>query len=472
MLPKRICWLLISLLIISASVIITTRYGKGQNSAAPGGPRMKVLRRKDQLGLKPTRQEIDRFQGDTEERKLKTKTFKDMPLEVRAVKNLQSDTWHKDLEIEVKNISTKPIYFILAYLIFPDVPAPGNGQSGIHLYFGDTKNVDVSKIADPQDPHIDPGETFILTIAEQFRKGLKVQHERSPELMKKLELRFSVISFGDGTGFEAGGRLGDYRIKKSHPDSKKNHRSNRLATSASVRSPPQDGCGPCGRYVISLVDFHSICYGCLGFHATTSPDRPCRQTTASFFDCDGDGIMECPDDDVYDSPSCPGSSPTPTPTPTPTPSPSPTPPQDCDPSTKPNASCSCGTIPGPIGGPDLPAWICAPCPGAQSVVNYPMYPLTGCDPNKSSISGNCCICNAQNVGCNPGYTWSTYDCACKPDPTPTPIPSPGGGPGGGHGTGGGGGGGGGYPCTEYYWVYYEFSNGHWEEIARWYAGCW
>lgn len=49
--------------------------------------------------------------------------------------------------------------------------------------------------------------------------------------------------------------------------------------------------------------------------------------------------------------------------------------------------------------------------------------------------------------------------------------------GGGLGGGGGDGGGGGYyyyPCTPYYWVYYESWDGGetWEEVDRWYAGCW
>lgn len=38
---------------------------------------------------------------------------------------------------------------------------------------------------------------------------------------------------------------------------------------------------------------------------------------------------------------------------------------------------------------------------------------------------------------------------------------------------GGGGGGGGYYCTPYFWVYYEsIDGGPWQEVDRWYAGCW
>jgi hypothetical protein len=54
--------------------------------------------------------------SSTQERKLKLKTFKDMPVAIHEVRKLQSETWHKDLEIEVKNISDKPIYFMGVYL--------------------------------------------------------------------------------------------------------------------------------------------------------------------------------------------------------------------------------------------------------------------------------------------------------------------------------------------------------------------
>jgi hypothetical protein len=105
------------------------------------------------------------------------------------------------LEIEVKNISSKPIYFVLAYLDFPDVPVPADGVYGIALTFGNGRNIDYRNDPDPQDPHLNPGEKFTFTIPEKMKEGLRDQHERAPELMKKLELHISVVSFGDGTGF-------------------------------------------------------------------------------------------------------------------------------------------------------------------------------------------------------------------------------------------------------------------------------
>jgi hypothetical protein len=148
-----------------------------------------------------------------EERKLKLKTFKDIPVAIHQVRKLQSETWHKDLELEIKNISDKPIYFIGAYLMFPDESVP-SGKSGIPLLYGDSKNAHISWYADPGDKHLAPGETYVFTIPEIYRKGLKAKHEKHKEVTKNLELEIAMISFGDGTGFEAG-MSRDYRGKKS-----------------------------------------------------------------------------------------------------------------------------------------------------------------------------------------------------------------------------------------------------------------
>jgi hypothetical protein len=136
-----------------------------------------------------------------EERKFKSKEFPDMPLRVRKVKNLQSETWPNDLEIEVENVSNKPIYFINAVLEFPDDPAP-NGSSGIKFKFGNPENMDTARIAQPADVHVDPGETVVLTISGIYRKGLMVRQQELPHNFKKLEFWFEIVSFGDGTGYE------------------------------------------------------------------------------------------------------------------------------------------------------------------------------------------------------------------------------------------------------------------------------
>lgn len=148
-----------------------------------------------------------------EKKKFKTKEFQDTPLVVREVRNLESDTWHRDLEIEVKNTSSKPIYFILVYLVFPDDLGTGAIESGIPLDYGTPENEQISHYAVPEDIHLDPGQTCVLTIDENLSKGIEARRKLFPDVYNNMVFWFAKISFGDGTGFEAGTKI-DLRSKK------------------------------------------------------------------------------------------------------------------------------------------------------------------------------------------------------------------------------------------------------------------
>ena len=64
----------------------------------------KVLRRTGNMNRPLTPWEIASLrQQNPPERTLKTNDFKDNPLSVQKIRNLDSDTWHKDFEIEIKN---------------------------------------------------------------------------------------------------------------------------------------------------------------------------------------------------------------------------------------------------------------------------------------------------------------------------------------------------------------------------------
>src|SRR5258707_6286948 len=318
---KRISLLLAIIMVSSMLIVIASTLGRATDSSS-GVKRVKVLRRKDQLEGRPRAEEIAASQEGQRERKFKNREFKDIPLAVTKVSNLQSDTWYKDLEIEVKNISNKPIYFILAYLGFPDIPEPADDEYGIALEFGKRGNIDYTKDADPHDPHLNPGDKFTFTIPEKMKEGLRAQNEDTPELMKKLDLHISVVSFGDGTGIVAE-RLSER--KRSHSDVKKNHYSGRPGKSASTEPPPQDGCGSCSRYVMedqpTVICYYANGDECPSNLATTSPERPCTRKRQRDFPC-GSGVR-CHNDEIYPSEYCPGGTATPTPTPEPSPTPTP-----------------------------------------------------------------------------------------------------------------------------------------------------
>jgi ABC-type multidrug transport system fused ATPase/permease subunit len=149
-----------------------------------------------------------------QERVFQVREFKDMPVIVREARNYKSETWHKDLEIEVKNVSTKPIYYMLVHLMFPDDSARSGVKVGIRLVFGKEENSDFDRDPGPDDPHLSPGEVFIFTIPSDESKWLEARQRKYPEVHNHIVFRFDVISFGDGTGF-IGESGRNYRTKTS-----------------------------------------------------------------------------------------------------------------------------------------------------------------------------------------------------------------------------------------------------------------
>ncbi len=183
--------------------------------------------------------------SSAQDREYKVKTFKGMPVAVEEVKNLQKEKdWFQDLEIVIKNISDKPIYFMAFSIVFPDVLTPGDEHApiaaGFPIRFGDRRLRDFRNLAGPEDDSIKPGETYVFTIpkwaAEGFDNMLK-RYNPLPEATNNFTLRFDAFSFGDGTGYEGGGLNGlrDYRRKTSLDKNRYDRGSTRRAQKSQER---------------------------------------------------------------------------------------------------------------------------------------------------------------------------------------------------------------------------------------------
>lgn len=152
------------------------------------------------------------------ERKLRISEFNGMPVAVKEVRNLQQEEdWFRDLEIEVENISDRPIYFISLIIEFPDIPAPpqmradgttpSRTTTGIGLSFGALRLGDVKNVATPDDPSLKPGETYVFKVPDGWVQGFEhMKRERNlrRSATEKIDLEFDTISFGDGSGYIAG----------------------------------------------------------------------------------------------------------------------------------------------------------------------------------------------------------------------------------------------------------------------------
>ena len=210
--------------------------------------KVRVLRHKDELKRAPDAKERAALHQQNpdkpDKRELKIREFKDVPLKIQEVRNVDSDAWYKDLQVEVKNIGTKPIFGILAYLEFPD-HKPGGRDVGMVLGFGDRKYWDIHMFADPGDLHLDPGQTYAFTIPPKDVRVLQRKVEKGPQEFKRLDFHIDVINFGDGTGFQLTTPVDFRKGKQPEGAGYKKHHGKRVS-STSVRSPPQDGCGTCG----------------------------------------------------------------------------------------------------------------------------------------------------------------------------------------------------------------------------------
>jgi hypothetical protein len=315
-----------------------------------------------------------------EERELEDRIPKHLPIKVK-VKNLNSEKWARDVEVEVTNTGDKPIYHLSLSLFFVDVKMENGDQIGFPLRYGRPEMVDVNVRAIPEDVPIKPGEAYVFKATKGLALGwekFKTKHNKPHP--KKVGLRFDALNFGDGTGFLTTGGLpvsnsqtsksscGEQRKEdtfvkaawnvwqdKPHlPNLNKiTHRipanflpvyfsSSRNDKSIPSYTPSQSGlCCPGTSCFFMKLTLGGNCF-CEG------AEPPFE--TRSVFDCT-DNSARCgiqrTEQDICDSEGhtcttyfidpCPSANPTPTPTPTPntTPTPCATP----APETRPNPSC-------------------------------------------------------------------------------------------------------------------------------------
>jgi len=215
--PKRIGLTLAATVFTSLIVvIIATTYGAGKTDNPAKGDKIRVLRRKDQRDLRPTAAEIARFrkQQAKEERVLEDTIPKHVPIKVKlraekekAFKDIDNDNWQRDLELEVKNTGTKPIYYMVLLLDMPELKFGGSNMI-VSLRFGDKKFMNFASGAKTEDMSLKPGETCILKIRDANALGLEdMKREMIWPVPKKIVLELQEISFGDGTGYRTSGGM-------------------------------------------------------------------------------------------------------------------------------------------------------------------------------------------------------------------------------------------------------------------------
>lgn len=126
-----------------------------------------------------------------------------LPIEITAIRNLHERHWLRDLEVEIKNISTKPIYEVYIGLLLPDDRNDTGLSLKATLEYGPLRLIDPDQRPSADSP-INPGETVVLKVNEGQSRGyeLHVQRENVPEEASyRIQMVIENINFGDGTGF-------------------------------------------------------------------------------------------------------------------------------------------------------------------------------------------------------------------------------------------------------------------------------
>ena len=212
---NRITLLFPAFLLISIAVI-----SSGQTSRPANGTRMKVLRKKDQLHIKPDAAEIasyqNKFQEESpatkkEERELDDQIPKHLPIRIKitkekeeAFKDLKNEKWLREFALEVRNVGDKPIYFLSLIFSMPEIKAPDGNEYGFSLHYGRGDLLDFLTPLRPEDTPLNPGETYVFRIRENMLKGWEgySSAENKAKLQpKKVIIRFNLLNFGDKTGF-------------------------------------------------------------------------------------------------------------------------------------------------------------------------------------------------------------------------------------------------------------------------------
>jgi hypothetical protein len=399
------------------------------------------------------------------EREIEDKIPKHLPIKVTIKnqekgKDLKNEHWMRDLEIEVQNTGTEPIYYLRLSLYFVDVKTESGDELNFPLRYGRPELVEISKRATPADVPIKPGETYnFISLKEWGRRweGYRVNHNLSHP--KKIGLQFEVLSFGDGTGFSGTGGDPIPRPQSSNPRCASPNSASTIfkgGQSISLARPPdaeaqflsllpakflpvnflaanttepapsapplQSGLccpsSPCFNLKITLGG-NCFCEEELGgppisvdSAACTDPDGQCGIQHVVQFIC-SDNSHTCTS---FLRESCP--------TPTPTPSPTGTPCSTPDIHSVPNPSCSYGILPG-----CTIVWDCAPCTDPDTPQNYPQYGWlsAGC-PSGYYYSGNWCCSptpTTQAACVNIGWYWNFTSRYCQSDPwycDPTTAP--------------------------------------------------
>jgi hypothetical protein len=177
------------------------------------------------------------------EREVVEKIPKHLPIKFKVkkpekLKDAKNEEWLGELEVEVTNTGTKPIYYLHISVSLPDVFAPSGLNLGFPLEYGRVDLISISEPVRPDDVPIQPGGVVVLKVPENPVEAWKLRRARGERTNpKKIVFRFNYLNFGDGTGFVGGKPIPELRERGAHAPCTGG--DNNAGEAASVAYPPR-----------------------------------------------------------------------------------------------------------------------------------------------------------------------------------------------------------------------------------------
>ncbi|HEX8148736.1 MAG TPA: hypothetical protein VF591_16255 [Pyrinomonadaceae bacterium] len=139
-------------------------------------------------------------------REFKVEIPERLPIKVKlksekSFKDSKNKRWLRELEVEVKNTGTKPIYYVALHLGLPDVYV-GGPLLTIGMQYGRKELFFPETPVEPGDVPIMPGETITMRPGAQSTKAFEYHRDELKDQTdpKRVECVVTAITFGDGTG--------------------------------------------------------------------------------------------------------------------------------------------------------------------------------------------------------------------------------------------------------------------------------
>jgi hypothetical protein len=149
---------------------------------------------------------------EANERRFENTVPEHVPLKVKlksekSFKDLKNKGWARELEIEVTNTGSKPIYYLYVIIVMPDMLVNGHRLTMRTTYGRAELGLPETPVEPDDVPVLLPGETLTVKLPERkvsaYERSRDAEGRHDP---KVVEFEIQVVKFGDGTSFR--GRAG------------------------------------------------------------------------------------------------------------------------------------------------------------------------------------------------------------------------------------------------------------------------